>query len=269
MRVAVLLFSCAASVHAHGSLVFPPARNNYQNQNPAEIVHPWTEGRRLGGPCAGSACLWFNEGCFSGCTTCIEGFPDLPANFSPGAQKNYYGVPNCANPTEPTLPEEHRTWNIGNQSPFGDYTRYHPWRSPGHAPTSDPCGVAGGYAKPTGGGGETPMGAQQGALGSALPKHADVTTQWRAGGVAEVGWMLAANHGGGCAPLHLTFQLPSSACMLPRPATQSPPMWLACRSVLALPLGRGADGGVPRPAAAGVRGQDAHDPLHSWAQGGH
>lgn len=184
-------------VAGHGGLVIPPARNNFNNSDPREVVRAWTRGRRLGGPCAGSACLWFNEGCFNGCDTCIEGFPELPPNLPNDSQKNYYGTPNCANPTEPTLPEEFRTWNIGNMSPLGDFTRYHPWRSPGHAPTSDPCGIAGGYAKWTGGGGETPMGANQGDKGSALPKHADVVTQWPAGGVAEVGWMLAANHGGG------------------------------------------------------------------------
>eukprot|EP00326_Haptolina_ericina_P000681 CAMPEP_0181207818 /NCGR_PEP_ID=MMETSP1096-20121128/21792_1 /TAXON_ID=156174 ORGANISM="Chrysochromulina ericina, Strain CCMP281" /NCGR_SAMPLE_ID=MMETSP1096 /ASSEMBLY_ACC=CAM_ASM_000453 /LENGTH=374 /DNA_ID=CAMNT_0023298851 /DNA_START=49 /DNA_END=1173 /DNA_ORIENTATION=+ len=193
----ILSLLWATAAHAHGGLVIPPPRNNYNNSDPREIVHPWTDGRRLGGPCAGSACLWFNEGCFSGCPSCIEGFPMLPANFSPSAQMNYYGKPNCDRPTGPTLPEKYRTWNIKNLSPFSDYTKYHPWRSPGHAPTSDPCGVAGGYAKPTGGGGETPMGATQGDRGSALPRHAEVRTEWPAGGVAEVGWMLAANHGGG------------------------------------------------------------------------
>ena len=69
-RALPLLLCWAATAHGHGSLVFPPPRNNFKNQNPAVIVHPWTEGRRLGGPCAGSACPWFNEGCFSGCSTC-------------------------------------------------------------------------------------------------------------------------------------------------------------------------------------------------------
>jgi hypothetical protein len=113
-------------------------------------------------------------------------------------QTNYYGVPNCATPLEPTLPDEFRTWNIGNPSSYGDWTRYHPWRSPGRAPLSDPCGIAGGYAVETGGGGETPVGApRQGFPGSQLPKLENVTVQWAAGGVAEVGWMLGANHGGG------------------------------------------------------------------------
>lgn len=81
-------------------------------------------------------------------------------------------------------------------SPAGDWTRYHPWRSPGRAPVSDPCGVAGGYKVPTGGGGETPPGAQQGDKGSELPETG-IKTIWTVGTTAEVGWMVGANHGGG------------------------------------------------------------------------
>jgi hypothetical protein len=45
------------------------------------------------------------------------------------------------------------------------------------------------------GGGQTPVGAHQGDLGSKLPPLEGVKTEWVAGGVAEVGWMIAANHG--------------------------------------------------------------------------
>ena len=62
--------------------------------------------------------------------------------------------PTRGKPTEPTLPDEFRTYNAQNLSANGDWTRYHPWRSPGLAPVADPCGVAGAYLKPTGGGGE-------------------------------------------------------------------------------------------------------------------
>ena len=78
---------------------------------------------------------------------------------------NYYGAPNCAKPLEPTLPDEFATWNIPDKttgkrpSKFGDWTKYHPWRAPGRAPVADPCGIAGGYSKAQGGGGETPEGA--------------------------------------------------------------------------------------------------------------
>ena len=131
------------------------------------------------GPCVGGACLWFSEGCFLGCSTCSS---TMPKNG------NQHDVPNCTDwqPNTPTLPEEFRTYNADNSSTAGDWTRYHPWRSPGKAPISDPCGVAGAYLKPTGGGGETPPGAKQGDRGSLLPPTN--RTKWTAGGVAEVGY---------------------------------------------------------------------------------
>jgi lytic starch monooxygenase len=200
MSVVAAAAFLGSSAISHAGLTFPIPRNNFGAQDPAVIVYhdPVRKGVRLGGPCAGGECLWFNEGCYNGCPTCSAAMP-VPVNCTgPGpCPGNYYGPPNCASPREPTLPDAYRTWNIGNASRRGDFTRYHPWRSPGAAPTLDPCGVAGGYAVVTGGGGETPEGARQGDKGSLLPRHANVTTEWPAAGVAEVGWMLAANHGGG------------------------------------------------------------------------
>eukprot|EP00036_Acanthoecidae_sp_10tr_P011490 CAMPEP_0182926672 /NCGR_PEP_ID=MMETSP0105_2-20130417/12203_1 /TAXON_ID=81532 ORGANISM="Acanthoeca-like sp., Strain 10tr" /NCGR_SAMPLE_ID=MMETSP0105_2 /ASSEMBLY_ACC=CAM_ASM_000205 /LENGTH=318 /DNA_ID=CAMNT_0025064573 /DNA_START=135 /DNA_END=1091 /DNA_ORIENTATION=- len=140
------------------------------------------------GPCVGGACLWFSEGCYLGCSECSTEMPSTG---------NQYNTPNCTGfvPNAPTLPEHFRTYNKLNQSQNGDWTRYHPWRSPGRAPVSDPCGVAGAYNQPRGGGGETPEGAHQGDKGSALPPT--VPTRWSAGAAVEVGWMIAANHGGG------------------------------------------------------------------------
>jgi len=170
----------------HGSLVIPPARNNYGQKDPANTTgNPHSNQ----GPCVGGACLWFSEGCFLGCQTCSATMPN---------GGNQLNKPNCTDfvPNTPQLPEEYRTYNIHNLSESGDFTRYHPWRSPGRAPISDPCGVAGAYLTPTGGGGETPEGAHQGDRGSNLPPTR-IQTNWIAGKTAEVGWMIAANHGGG------------------------------------------------------------------------
>jgi len=98
---------------------------------------------------------------------------------------------------EPTLPDKYRTYNLHNLSKMGDFTKYHPWRAPGRAPVSDSCGSAGAYIHEAGGGGETPIGSPQCFPGSKLPKLANVTTEWLAGGDVEVGWMVGANHGGG------------------------------------------------------------------------
>ena len=56
-------------------------------------------------------------------------------------------MPNASfcKPSSPTLPEQYRTWNIHNLSAQGDFTKFHPWRSPGRAPVADPCGIASGY----------------------------------------------------------------------------------------------------------------------------
>jgi hypothetical protein len=53
----------------------------------------------------------------------------------------------------------------------------------------DPCGIAGGYAQARGAGGQTPVGAQQGDLGSELPLHTGLKTLWKASGPHEVGFM--------------------------------------------------------------------------------
>eukprot|EP00038_Savillea_parva_P007945 m.173462 g.173462 ORF g.173462 m.173462 type:complete len:369 (+) comp13700_c0_seq1:259-1365(+) len=182
----------APLVRSHGGLTFPPPRNNYHNINPANFTPPDKSpaaSYHSGGPCAGSECLWFSEGCYHGCPNCSLTMP---------AAGNYYGTPSCDHPDpNPTLPDWARTWNIGNVSAMGDWTKFHPWRSPGHLPVGDPCGIAGGYLKEQGGGGETPEGAHQGDKGSQLPPLTGVHTEWIAGGVVSVGWMVGANHGGG------------------------------------------------------------------------
>ena len=203
--VALLVAGAAPPAEGHGALVIPPARNNYGNVDPAEMFRGggreprgeadaapgvFTPGGGGGGCCAGGSCLWFSEGCFNGCANCTRLMP------RGGNQIN--SPPADCTPTEPTLPEEFRTYNAHNQSANGDWTRYHPWRSPGKAPTSDPCGVAGAYLHPAGAAGDKPAGAHsQGDPGSKLPPLSGVKTEWTRDGVAEVGFMLGANHGGG------------------------------------------------------------------------
>ena len=192
--IVALAASLAAviEIDAHGGLVIPPCRNNHGNVNilsKATGDHwEWATG---GGSCAGDMCLWFNDGCFIGCPNCSStvctglGICDRVVK------------PNCEKPAlmEPTLPEELRSWNIGNPSAYGDWTKHHPWRAPGYAPVSDPCGRAGANTALSGGG-EVPTGAKRFDRGSLLPKL-DVVTTWHSGQPAEVGWMVGSNHGGG------------------------------------------------------------------------
>ena len=192
----IVITMLVAGAEAHGGLVFPPPRNNYGNVNPTNLTYqPGSKiPRWQGGSCAGDMCLWFNEGCFIGCPNCSSAIPVVPG--SSGEVPDRFIKPNCEKPMEPTLPEKFRTWNMGNPSVYGDWTKYHPWRAPGYAPVEDPCGMAGGDKVYNPVGGETPLGSKQFDRGSQLPKLG-VVTEWLAGDVVEVGWMLGSNHGGG------------------------------------------------------------------------
>ena len=168
---AFILAGLVVAVVGHGALTVPLPRNNYGRVDPANrsVGNPFPNGSKESrlpashvnmGPCAGGACLWFSEGCFNGCENCTATLP------STGNQVDH--PPAGCKTIEPTLPHEFRTYNIQNLSANGDWTRYHPWRAPGHSAVIDPCGIAGGYTKYTGGGGETPPGAKQGTPGSQL-----------------------------------------------------------------------------------------------------
>lgn len=202
MRASVLCSSLFAVANAHGGLTFPPPRNNFHNKDPTVRNSSNKNFNNNGAFCTGDECLWFNEGCWIGCPTNCSS--KMPANNprAKGYEKNpqftwnTYGEPNCENwsPIEPTLPEKYRTWNIGNPSAMGDYTKYHPWRAPGRSPTVDPCGVGGAYLPPSAEAKE-PEGSKLFARGSELP--VTVRTNWTVGDVVEVGWMVGSNHGGG------------------------------------------------------------------------
>lgn len=89
-----------------------------------------------------------------------------------------------------------------------DVWKFQPWRSPGTAPVSDPCGMAGGSPTPGINGGEytttnhtdetgKQYTLQQGMLGSHSLKPRASGTVWTSGGNASVSWYIAFNHGGG------------------------------------------------------------------------
>ena len=176
MRAAALAAAIVGAAQGHGSLTYPPPRNNFGRVDPANrsIGNPvhgkWAHlppSHINMGPCAGGACLWFSEGCFIGCEECTATMP------TGGNQIDH--PPAGCKPLAPTLPEAFRTYNLKNLSANGDWTATHPWRAPGRAPISDPCGVAGAYTVATGGGGETPPGSKQGDKGSALPEGESTT----------------------------------------------------------------------------------------------
>jgi len=88
-----------------------------------------------------------------------------------------------------------RSWDPHGQSSHGDFTKYNPWRAPGHAPVVDPCGVASGMTNPSSYA-TIPAGYEATAKGTeVLPEGPK--TYWKAGATAEVAWALSAQHGGG------------------------------------------------------------------------
>ena len=79
-----------------------------------------------------------------------------------------------------------------------DWTKFNPWRAPGHAPIYDPCGRASGGPHATSGKGEftNTTYAKLGDLGSrVLPKY-DTGTVWEAGSTVETMTSFRAVHGG-------------------------------------------------------------------------
>ena len=111
-KLACAVSCLAAGAAAHGSLTLSAPRNNKGAQPPFGSTTYHNPG------CQGDACLWFNEGCYNGCSSCTA----MP-NKTQGGSANTYGAPDtrdCPAPPEPTLPDRFRTWNIQNVSSRGD-----------------------------------------------------------------------------------------------------------------------------------------------------
>jgi len=175
-----LAAGCVAGVAAHGSMTHPRPRNAY-----SEPGNEPSHGADLS--CLGDACFWYQVGCHIGCPTCTM------------TGKSLYPGPHCTKEQglmEPINNDpETRSWDPHGQSRCGDFTKYNPWRAPGKAPVMDSCGIASGYANPSSYA-TTPQGYRANTKGSeVLPERA--ATYWKAGGTAEVGWGLSAQHGGG------------------------------------------------------------------------
>jgi len=151
----------------------------------ANMVWPYTwfdEGGRTGmtpgRQCAqwssvgyGAACMWFTN------YTMIPGSPTLPADMRTFQDMYIEGMGNF------------------------DWTSHNPWRAPGSAPVYSPCGIGGGNPDgcPVGGAeGQCPGGGYAYGPAAEDVEFPDViTTEWKLGGTAEVGWGIVANHGGG------------------------------------------------------------------------
>ena len=117
--------------------------------------------------------FWFSQGCTPGCETCdSQGQRIANWDHCNATRKK---------PFKPTLAKKYWTSNRNatEMSPQ-DIWKYQPFRSPGLAPLSDVCGMAGGSPVPVFNGGEytpTPYG-KQGDLGSHVlkPRPTGVTS---------------------------------------------------------------------------------------------
>ena len=203
----VLLVVALPLVAPHSSLINPKPRNAIDSELPAwkdgASPYNWVEGMgKAGAPCAcrngskpcasAQTCLWFNVGTTIGCKV-PDGGDTGPSN--PNKIDRCGSGMNATN-NDPT----HRTINRGAKAGSdADWTRWNPWRAPGHAPVYDACGRASGSYQATPGKGEftDTKYAKLGDLGSkVLPKY-DTGTVWRVGSTVETMTSFRTNHGGG------------------------------------------------------------------------
>jgi hypothetical protein len=147
MKLALALALAALPLAAaHSSLIKPKPRNAIDSELPewedGKSPYYWVKGiGKDGAPCAcrnGSSacasaqtCLWFSVGCSLGCAECDGGAK------GPG---NPNKIDRCgANFTATNNDPRSRTINRGAVAGSeADWTKYNPWRAPGHAPIYDP-----------------------------------------------------------------------------------------------------------------------------------
>ena len=152
---------------------------------------------------------YYDDGCLVGCDGCLHhGATITNTTMNPwGVPKNVKctvggkpvgpGVHNISLPGANTLPDYARTWNrLGdkiNANPIlGDWQMFQPWRAPGAAKIQNPCGLLCDHCTDP----DDPSRPQL-TNGTSLPPLKTPPAKWPAGGIAEVGWALMVNHGGG------------------------------------------------------------------------
>lgn len=184
MQAFYTLLPLVGLVSGHGIMWNPPSRN----------AGPMATAVNEGG-CNNNACMFFSQGCTIGCKCNEDNSIDD------------FWRPMCPTGIEPTNNDpKYRTLNIHNKPVNAsypgfpnDWTKYHPWRAPGTAKPLDSCGLAGGSTKnndAAGGYGNITVAGKQGFPGSKLQPIV-TPAKWVSGSVVEVGWGIAANHGGG------------------------------------------------------------------------
>jgi len=144
---------------------------------------------------SGQSCFWFSQGCTIGCEKCDGN----------GERLNVPGGRNVCNSTFKATNNNPKYRTSGrNVKPFSkdDSTQHMPWRSPGKAPVSDACGLAGGtwFAQSLGGDFNDTKFAKLGDKGSAVLPYRPTGVVWKRGGTAKPTWFVRANHGSSAPP---------------------------------------------------------------------
>lgn len=185
LRTAALSASAlAVIVSGHGNMVLPPAATGVVSGNC--------------GPGGFGACghMWYENG------TMIPGEPTID-EYSP-----LRTVKNCPN-LGPLCDMHDGPGNAlccyGSRGlPPGkgvDTTRKSPWRAPGTAPITSPCGIIGGNPRGCSPGNPGIGGCQTGGFGHGQDGRAylakSAVPQWKSGSVETVKFNLHNNHGGG------------------------------------------------------------------------
>jgi len=178
----ILAAASICSADAHGAMTHPKPRNAFSTPGTAPSY-----GSDLS--CEGDSCYWYAVGCQIGCPTC-----QLDS-----IHKGCGGETCCTveeGLMEPTNNDPaFRTWDPYGQSKNPEEHKYNPWRAPGKAPVGDSCGMASGSLNPHAYD-AVPQGYKPGDKGSEVLPETE-STVWQAGGTAEVGWGLSAQHSGG------------------------------------------------------------------------
>lgn len=205
LRAAALASAVAVSA-GHGMLLIPSPRNARDAALPEFANGSWpsdTDGCDCANPrggCvahakrgSGQSCMWFSQGCSVNCKACTGG-------------NGHSSVSLCNSTIAPTNNDPRsRTMNRHSAAMSANDTyQFNPWRSPGAAPVSDACGMAGGDGAAQGRRGEAKFHpvpwAKQGDRGSKVLKKGPPSAIYRAGSSVEVAWGIRYNHGGGCTP---------------------------------------------------------------------
>jgi hypothetical protein len=137
--ISLLLASHAAG---HGSVLYPPPRNAVERTLP-EFANGSFPAGHYDCSCtngtethceSGQSCLWMHQGCTIGCECTGNGTMSRVGNWN-----------SCNTTLQPTNNDPlTRTLNRGAVAlSVEDMYKFNPWRAPGSATTSDPCGVAG------------------------------------------------------------------------------------------------------------------------------